>query len=35
MRRQMVPNYRQLAKGALRALIRQADLTKEEFVSLL
>ena len=35
MRRLTVPNHRELAKGTLRALIREAGLTKEEFVSLL
>jgi predicted RNA binding protein YcfA (HicA-like mRNA interferase family) len=35
MRRLTVPNHRELAKGTLRALIREAGLTKEEFISLL
>jgi len=35
MRRLTVPNHRELAKGTLRALIREAGLTKEEFVGLL
>ena len=35
MRRLTVPNHRELAKGTLRALIREAGLTKEEFSSLL
>jgi predicted RNA binding protein YcfA (HicA-like mRNA interferase family) len=35
MRRLTVPNHRELAKGTLRALIREADLTKEEFAGLL
>ena len=35
MRRLTVPNHRELAKGTLRALIREAGLTKEEFVQLL
>jgi predicted RNA binding protein YcfA (HicA-like mRNA interferase family) len=35
MRRLTVPNHCELAKGTLRALIRQAGLTKEEFVALL
>ncbi len=35
MRRLTVPNHRELAKGTLRALIREAGLTKEEFVNLL
>jgi predicted RNA binding protein YcfA (HicA-like mRNA interferase family) len=35
MRRLTVPNHRELAKGTLRALTREAGLTKEEFVNLL
>jgi predicted RNA binding protein YcfA (HicA-like mRNA interferase family) len=35
MRRLTVPNHRELAKGTLRALIREAGLTKEEFSGLL
>jgi predicted RNA binding protein YcfA (HicA-like mRNA interferase family) len=35
MRRLTVPNHRELAKGTLRALIRQAGLTKDQFVNLL
>jgi predicted RNA binding protein YcfA (HicA-like mRNA interferase family) len=35
MRRLTVPNHRELAKGTLRALIREAGLTREEFVRLL
>ena len=35
MRRLTVPNHRELAKGTLRALIREAGITKEEFSSLL
>jgi predicted RNA binding protein YcfA (HicA-like mRNA interferase family) len=35
MRRLTVPNHRELAKGTLRSLIREAGLTKEEFVNLL
>ncbi len=35
MRRLTVPNHRELAKGTLRALIREAGLTTEEFVNLL
>ena len=35
MRRLTVPNHRELAKGTLRALIREAGLTKEEFTQLL
>ena len=34
-RRLTVPNHRELAKGTLRALIREAGLTKEEFSRLL
>ena len=34
-RRLTVPNHRELAKGILRALIREAGLTKEEFINLL
>jgi predicted RNA binding protein YcfA (HicA-like mRNA interferase family) len=30
-----VPNHRELKKGTLRAIIRQAGLTVEEFVELL
>ena len=33
MRRLTVPNHRELAKGTLRALIREAGITKEEFAS--
>jgi len=35
MRRLTAPNHRELAKGTLRALIREAGLTKDEFVNLL
>ena len=35
MRRLTVPNHRELAKGTLRALIREAGLTKEVFAGLL
>jgi predicted RNA binding protein YcfA (HicA-like mRNA interferase family) len=35
MRRLTVPNHKELAKGTLRALIREAGLTKDEFVNLL
>ncbi len=35
MRRLTVPNHRELAKGTLRALIRESGLTKDEFVNLL
>lgn len=34
-RRLSVPNHRELAKGTLRALIREAGLTKEQFADLL
>ncbi len=34
-RRLTVPDHKELAKGTLRAVIRQAGLTVEEFVSLL
>jgi predicted RNA binding protein YcfA (HicA-like mRNA interferase family) len=34
-RRLTVPNHRKLAKGTLRAIIREAGITKEEFVELL
>lgn len=34
-RRLSVPNHKELAKGTLRALIREAGLTVEEFASLL
>ena len=34
-RRLTVPNHKELAKGTLRALIRQAGLTVEEFNQLL
>lgn len=34
-RRLTVPNHRELAKGTLRALIRDSGLTKEQFVELL
>jgi predicted RNA binding protein YcfA (HicA-like mRNA interferase family) len=35
MRRLTVPNHRELAKGTLRALIREAGITKEQFSELL
>jgi predicted RNA binding protein YcfA (HicA-like mRNA interferase family) len=35
MRRLTVPNHRELAKGTLRALVREAGLSKEEFSALL
>ena len=34
-RRLSVPNHKELAKGTLRALIREAGLTVEEFAGLL
>jgi len=34
-RRLSVPNHKELAKGTLRTLIREAGLTVEEFVGLL
>jgi predicted RNA binding protein YcfA (HicA-like mRNA interferase family) len=34
-RRLTVPNHRELAKGTLRAIIREAGLTVDEFVQLL
>jgi len=34
-RRLSIPNHRELAKGTLRALIREAGLTVEEFSGLL
>lgn len=34
-RRLSVPNHKELAKGTLRALIREAGLTVEEFAKLL
>jgi predicted RNA binding protein YcfA (HicA-like mRNA interferase family) len=34
-RRLSVPNHKELAKGTLRALIRETGLTVEEFVALL
>ena len=34
-RRLSVPDHRELAKGTLRALIREAGLTKEQFMELL
>jgi len=30
-----VPNHKEIAKGTLRAIIRESDLTVEEFVRLL
>ncbi len=34
-RRLTVPNHRELAKGTLRAIIREAGLTVDEFTALL
>ena len=34
-RRLTVPNHKELAKGTLRAIIRQSGLTREEFLKLL
>jgi predicted RNA binding protein YcfA (HicA-like mRNA interferase family) len=34
-RRLTVPNHKELAKGTLRSIIRQAGLTREEFAKLL
>ena len=34
-RRLTVPNHRELAKGTLRALIRDAGVTREQFAELL
>jgi len=34
-RRLSIPDHKELAKGTLRALIRQAGLTVEEFIELL
>lgn len=34
-RRLTVPDHRELAKGTLRSLIREAGLTKDQFVQLL
>lgn len=35
MRRLTVPDHRELAKGTLRALIREAGISKEQFENLL
>lgn len=35
MRRLTIPNHRELAKGTLRALIREAGITRDEFEELL
>ncbi|MBI4146841.1 type II toxin-antitoxin system HicA family toxin [Candidatus Woesearchaeota archaeon] len=34
-RRLTIPNHKELSKGTLRAIIRQAGLTREEFENLL
>ncbi|MAF99025.1 MAG: hypothetical protein CMH61_00280 [Nanoarchaeota archaeon] len=34
-RRLTVPNHKEIAKGTLRAIIRQAGLTRDEFMDLL
>jgi predicted RNA binding protein YcfA (HicA-like mRNA interferase family) len=34
-RRLTVPNHREIAKGTLRALIREAGLSKEQFTEML
>ena len=34
-RRLTIPKHRELAKGTLRAIIRQAGLTRDEFLELL
>ena len=34
-RRLTVPNHKEIAKGTLRAIIRQAGLTREEFMELI
>ncbi len=34
-RRLTIPNHKEIAKGTLRAIIRQAGLTVEEFIQLL
>jgi predicted RNA binding protein YcfA (HicA-like mRNA interferase family) len=33
-RRLTIPNHRELAKGTLRSLIREAGITKDQFVEL-
>ena len=35
LRRLTVPRHRELAKGTLRALLREAGITKEQFADLL
>jgi len=34
-RRLTIPNHREMAKGTLRAIIRQTGLTREQFMDLL
>ena len=34
-RRLTIPNHKEIARGTLRAIIRQAGLTREEFLKLL
>ena len=34
-RRLTIPNHKEIAKGTLRAIIRQAGLTREEFFELI
>ena len=34
-RRLTIPNHKEIAKGTLKAIIRQAGLTREEFLQLL
>jgi len=34
-RRLTIPNHQEIAKGTLRAIIRQAGLSREEFLELL
>ena len=34
-RRLTIPNHKEIAKGTLRAIIRQAGITVEEFIELL
>ncbi|MBN2367464.1 type II toxin-antitoxin system HicA family toxin [Candidatus Woesearchaeota archaeon] len=34
-RRMTVPNHKEIAKGTLRAIIRQAGLSREEFLKLI
>jgi len=34
-RRLTVPNHKEIAKGTLRAIIRQAGLTRDEFLKLI